>query len=89
MSTRFRFTVGSEPEFEDLVGDLYFEDQIVCVLTQKGGFYAMQIQLYGPPGGGSWMFALSEFEDSLATLKKSDVGASTERCRRFGDEVVT
>lgn len=70
MNQRFRFTIGSEPEYEDLVGDLYFDDRIVCVLTQEGGFDAMQIHLHGPPEGGTWTFSLSEFEEALSALKK-------------------
>jgi hypothetical protein len=70
MNQQFRFTVGSEPEYEDLVGDLYFDDRIVCVLTQEGGFDAMQIQLHGPAEGGTWTFSLSDFEEALGALKK-------------------
>jgi hypothetical protein len=70
MNLRFRITVGSEPEYEDLVGDLYFDDQIVCVLTQEQGFDAMQVEIFSPPDGGTWSFALAEFEEALAALKK-------------------
>lgn len=70
MNPRFRFTVGSEPEHEDLVGDLYFDDRIVCVLTQEGGFEAMQIELHGPPEGGPWSFPLADFEAALGALKQ-------------------
>jgi hypothetical protein len=70
MNPRFRFTVGSEPEHEDLVGDLYFDDHIVCVLTQEGGFESMQIELHGPPEGGSWSFSLADFEAALGALKQ-------------------
>lgn len=70
MNPRFRITVGSEPEYEDLVGDLYFDDMIICVLTQEGGFEAMRIQIFPPPGGGTWNFAFAEFEEALAALRK-------------------
>lgn len=70
MNSRFRFTVGSEPGFEELVGDLYFDDRIVCVLTQEGGFDAMQIQLYGPSEGVAWTFQMGDFEAALGSLKK-------------------
>ena len=70
MNPRFRITVGSEPACDDLVGDLYFDDSIVCVLTQERGFESAQIELFNPPGGGSWKFALRDFEDALAALKK-------------------
>lgn len=70
MTPRFRITVGSEPEYEDLVGDLYFDDHIVCVLTQEEGFHAMQMKLFGPPDGGAWSFSLTDFEEALGALKK-------------------
>jgi hypothetical protein len=62
--------VGSEPGYEDLVGDLYFDDRIVCVLTQEAGFVAMQIQFYGPPEGDTWSFLLADFEAALRALKE-------------------
>lgn len=70
MNPRFRITVGSDIDYEDLVGDLYFDDQIVCILTQEEGFQAMQLQLFGPPVGRNWNFAFAEFEEALAALKK-------------------
>jgi len=66
----FRFTVGSDPDHEDLVGDLYFNDRIVCVLTQEGGFESMQVEFYPAPGEGSWTFALADFEQAFAALKE-------------------
>jgi hypothetical protein len=70
MNPRFRITVGSEPDYEDLVGDLYFDGQIVAVLTQERGFDAMEIQLHGPPTGGRWTFDLADFEAALSALKR-------------------
>lgn len=70
MNPRFRITVGSEPDHEDLVGDIYFDQNIVCVLTQEGGFDAMQMRLFPPPGGGTWDFFLRDFEEALAAVKK-------------------
>ena len=70
MSGRFRFTVGGEPDFENLVGDLYFDDQIVCVPTQEAGFEAMGVAIHGPPEGGAWAFPLAEFETALAAVKQ-------------------
>jgi len=70
MNPHFRITVGSEPDYEDLVGDLYFDDHIVCVLTQDEGFEAMRLELYASPEGGPWSFALADFEEALDALKK-------------------
>jgi hypothetical protein len=30
----------------------------------------MQMKLFAPPGGGAWTFALQDFEEALAALKK-------------------
>ncbi|HEX4376112.1 MAG TPA: hypothetical protein VHZ99_03060 [Steroidobacteraceae bacterium] len=70
MNPRFRVTVGSEPEYDNLVGDLYFDDAIVCVLTQEDGPEAVRIKLFGPPHVDNWEFSLREFEEALAALKQ-------------------
>jgi hypothetical protein len=69
MNPRFRITVGSEPDYENLVGDLYFDDAIVCVVTQEGGIEAAQLKLFGPPHGDNWEFQLRDFEEALAALR--------------------
>jgi hypothetical protein len=53
-----------------LVGDLYFDDQIVCALTQEQGFEAMQIEVHAPLRGGSCTFRLADFEAVLEALKR-------------------
>ena len=70
MNSRFCFTVGSEPDYEDLVGDLYFDDQIVCVLTQEEGLDAAHVKLFCRPDGTAWDFPLADFEEALNALKK-------------------
>ncbi|MBV9948538.1 MAG: hypothetical protein JOZ69_16935 [Myxococcales bacterium] len=79
MNHDFRFTVGSEPEHEDLVGDLYFDDQIVCVLTQDFGFDAMAIDIHAAPGGS----AVELFSRGVRVCPRSsqakDVGTSARR----------
>jgi len=70
MNPRFEISVGSEYDYEDLVGNLYFDGVPVCILTQEKGFAAMELELLPAPEGGKWRFALSEFEEALAALKK-------------------
>lgn len=70
MNPQFRITVGSEPDYDELVGDLYFDDNIVCVVTQEEGIERAQIELFSPPGGDRWKFSLRDFENALAVLKK-------------------
>jgi hypothetical protein len=70
MNARFRITVGSEPDFEDLVGNVYFDGNIVLVLTQERGSDSLELELLPEPGGERWTFSLKEFEEALDALKK-------------------
>jgi hypothetical protein len=70
MNPRFRITIVSERDYDDLVGDIYFDDCIVCVVTQEGGLDDAQVEFFSPPGGGTWRFALRDFEEALAAVKK-------------------
>lgn len=70
MNPRFRVVVASDPDHENLVGEVYFDDMIVCVLTQELGFDAMVIDLFVPEGRTSWRFNLAEFEEVVATAKR-------------------
>jgi hypothetical protein len=69
MNPRFRISVGSEVEYEDLIGELYYDDQIVVLLAQERGFGAMDMQLFGPSQERSWSFKLIEFQEALEALK--------------------
>jgi hypothetical protein len=70
MNPSFRIVVGSDPDHEDLVGEIYFDDQIVCVLTQESGIANMDIEIFPRPDGTPWMFKLAEIEEALAAVKK-------------------
>jgi hypothetical protein len=69
VNPRFRITVGSEPDYDDLVCDLYLDERILCVDTQEEGFEVAQVELFAPPGGAG-QFALRNFEEALFSLKK-------------------
>lgn len=68
MNARFRITVGSEPEYEDLVGNLYYDDRIVCVITQEKRPEAMEIEYFAPPSG--WKFSDEELSTAVERLKQ-------------------
>ena len=70
MNPRFEISVGSEYEYDDLVGNLYFDGVPVCILTQEKGFDAMEVQFLPAPSGGRWQFSLKDFEEALAALKR-------------------
>ena len=70
MNPHFEVSVGSEYDYEDLVGNLYFDGAPVCILTQEKGFDAMEVEFLPAPSGGRWHFSLNEFDEALAALKK-------------------
>jgi hypothetical protein len=51
MNPRFRITIGSERDYDDLVGDIYFDDCIVCVVTQEGGLDDAQVEFFSGASG--------------------------------------
>ncbi|HWG54675.1 MAG TPA: hypothetical protein VN677_15380 [Gemmatimonadaceae bacterium] len=52
------------------MGDLYFDDQLVCVLTQEEGLEAALMKLFGKPDSAAWDFPLADFEEALHALKR-------------------
>ncbi len=70
ISKRFRIDISSDLEYEDLVADVYFDDQIVFVVTQEHGFENMEIEIYSPENQGKWLFKMSEFEDVVRHAKE-------------------
>ena len=81
MNPRFRITVGSEPKHENLVGDLYFDDAVVCVITQELGFDAAEVEFFAPPTSGTWTFSLRDFDEAFGALK-----ARLQKLQRIPDE---
>ncbi len=68
--TNFEFSVGSDPEFEDLVADIGFNENLVALLTQEQGFDNLRIRLYPPKNLDFWDFRLDEFEKVLSNAKQ-------------------
>lgn len=69
MNPRFRIVVGSDPEHEDLVGEIYFDDQIVSILSQESGIERVEMEFIPRTDGRPWLFQLTEFEEALAAVK--------------------
>jgi len=69
MNRRFRISVGSVPDRENLVGDLYYDDHVVCVVSYENRLDDMQLELHAPPNGGRWRFEIADFNRALAELK--------------------
>lgn len=66
----FTYTIGSDIDYEDLIADIYFEDQILAVLTQEEGFRNLRIIIYPPKNKEFWDFRLDEFETVIHNVKE-------------------
>lgn len=67
---RFRIDIVGDLDYEDLIAEIYFENQILAVLTQELGFAQMQIELYPPLNQKFWLFKMSEYEEVIQYAKK-------------------
>ncbi len=67
---KFEFSVGSDPEFDDLVADIGFEDHLVALLTQEDGFDNLRIRIFPPIDEPFWDFHFNDFEKILNKAKE-------------------
>ena len=68
--TNFEFTVASDIDFEDLIADIGFENNLVAYLTQEDGFKSMRIRIFPPQNREFWDFKLDEFVEILNRAKQ-------------------
>jgi hypothetical protein len=66
----FEFTVASDVDFEDLIADIGFENNLVAVLTQEEGFQNLRIRIYPPKDKEFWDFRLDEFDSVVHRAKE-------------------
>lgn len=70
MAQDFEITVGSDEDYEDLIADIYYQKEFVCLLSQENGYTSLDMDIHPRPNGQSWKFKLSEFEGAIAQAKK-------------------
>lgn len=70
----FRVTVGTELDFENPVGDIIFNDEIVAIISQERGYNLFDVELWPRQDGSRWLLDLPEFlatvEITIARLRK-------------------
>lgn len=66
----FEFTIASDVDFDDLIADIGFENNLVALLTQENGLQNLRIRIYPPKDKEFWDFKLDEFEDIIDCAKK-------------------
>lgn len=65
MSSKLSFTIGSYPDEDDLVADLFSDDEGWGAITRKGDGYVLELF---PKAEGTWAFPV---EDALATVTEA------------------
>lgn len=69
--TAFKFNIASDIDFfEDLIANIYFDTNLVAILTQENGFENLRIQIYPPENRETWDFRFDEFEEIIQKAKK-------------------
>ena len=63
MSERMRFTVGSDPNEDDLVADLIYDDESWGAITRPANVYVLTLY---PKRDGEWSLPL---DDAIATVQ--------------------
>jgi len=64
----FSIDVGSDQDHEDLVAEVYFDNEFVGMLTQEAGFGSMEVVIYPRGDGNPWTF---RYEDFLRVLREA------------------
>ena len=67
--TDFEFSIASDIDFEDLIADFGFNNQLVGLLTQEEGFENLRIRIYPPKNQEFWDFRLDEFTEIIEKAK--------------------
>ena len=69
INKKFRIEIVGDIDYEDLVADIYFEDQFLLMLSQEKGFENMQIEINTKQNQKLLVFKLSEFEEAINFAK--------------------
>ena len=60
----FSIEIASVPDRDGVVAEIWWDDSQVAEL-RRSGEGDLLIEVYAPPSGGAWSFALSAFLDAL------------------------
>jgi hypothetical protein len=70
MAQDFEIIVSSDEDYEDLIAEILYQGEFVCLITQESGFEALDIEIHNRVCGQPWRFKLLAFMDTIAQAKK-------------------
>lgn len=65
----FDFLFADDPEYEDLIAEIYFDGEFVALVSQEAGFDSLDIQLHSRKGGEPWRFKVNELQGAIQKAK--------------------
>ena len=70
VNPNFRVDILFPDEYQEMIAEVYFQDEFVCLITQEDGSESTDIEIGSAQTNKSFKFRLAEFEDALAFAKK-------------------
>lgn len=67
--SEFKITVCSDREHEDLIAEIYFNDEFVGLVSQEQGYDSLDLELYPLRSGQPHRFKLKDFEAVVEKAK--------------------
>lgn len=79
LSERFRITIASLPDREELVAEIYYDHEQWVEISQESGEERPIIQFYSPSVKEYWEFPLDDALEALELAKKKFLGMGGRR----------
>ncbi|HXM17346.1 MAG TPA: hypothetical protein VN934_00880 [Candidatus Tumulicola sp.] len=73
----FRIVVASDPLFEKLIAEVYFNDEIVAIVSEERGEAVFDLEIWPKKDGSIWTFELVAFQEAVTRAES--------RLRRLDD----
>ena len=67
---KFRVDIVGDLDYEDLIADIYYENEFVAMLKQEQGFQNLEIEIHPPKDKKYWNFYWSEFSEVIEKAKQ-------------------
>ena len=70
LSPDFTFVVCDDPEYEDLIAELSYRNELFCIISQEQGFEMLDIEIHGSKSSNPWRFKLIEMEEAISIARQ-------------------
>ncbi len=65
----FELRFPDDPDYEDLLAEMYIGDEFVAQITQEAGFDSLDLEIHPRKNGEPWQFKLKDFEVAIQKAK--------------------